>query len=92
MQNNFLSEPGMATAATYQITVRGKLAQEWIDWFNGTLIDYEQAREGNQSTILTCRVRDQAELLGILNRLYSLNLPLVQMVVLSEANKVGSAP
>ena len=72
-------EPGMASPATYQITTRGKLDRQWAEWFNGSLIQIEHSATGNPRTILTCHVKDQAQLLGVLNRLNSLNLPLLKV-------------
>ena len=69
----------MASQASYSITIRGKLDERWGDWFNGTLRRSEEVNKGCPCTILTCRVRDQAELLGILNQLNSLNLPLLEV-------------
>jgi hypothetical protein len=84
MNSKSQKEPGMTTQAIYQITVKGKLTDNWSDWFNGTVIDTELGQEGCSHTTLTCRVRDQAELLGILNRLNSFNLPLVRVIFLSK--------
>ena len=84
MNNKSLKDPGMTSRATYQITVKGKLTEYWSDWFNGTVIDMELDRDRFSHTTLTCRVRDQAELLGILNRLNSFNLPLVRVIFLSK--------
>jgi hypothetical protein len=79
MNHISISEPGLSSPATYQITVRGKLDQHWAEWFNGTLINIEHSRPQSPHTILTCQVRDQAELYGILNRLNRLNLILLQV-------------
>jgi hypothetical protein len=77
-------EPAMATPSTYQITVKGLLSEHWADWFNGALIRLENNPEGKPHTTLTCKVRDQSELLGILNRLNSLNLPLLQVIFINK--------
>jgi hypothetical protein len=77
-------EPGMASPATYQITAKGKLAKGWADWFNGSILRIEYSTDGNPHTILTCHVKDQSHLLGILNRLNSLNLPLLAVVLTPE--------
>jgi hypothetical protein len=74
----------MASQATYQIIAKGKLAEHWAEWFNGSIIQIEHSSEGNPHTILTCHVRDQAQLLGMLNRLNSLNLPLLQVALLRD--------
>jgi hypothetical protein len=82
MDNKSSEEPGMASQATYQITAKGKLAEHWAEWFNGSILKIEHNSKGNPHTILTCYVKDQAQLLGILNRLNSLNLPLIDVTFL----------
>lgn len=81
-------ELGMTSPAIYQIIVKGKLDEHWTDWFNGTNILLEHCLEGKPHTTLTCRVRDQAELLGILNQLNSLNLPLMQVALIKDENLI----
>ena len=66
--------------STYTITVTGKLPENSADWFNGMLIKVEHDHEISLQTILTCRIRDQAELNGILNWLHSMNLRLIKVV------------
>jgi len=84
MDNNIQKVLGMASRVLYKITVIGKLAENWADWFNGTTIVVEHQLKETPYTILTCQVRDQAELLGILNQLNSLNLPLVQVIFVKD--------
>ena len=79
MENKHQREPGMASCAVYRITVKGKLSEHWEEWINGSTISLAYNIEGNPNTILTCQVKDQAQLLGILNRINSLNLPLLQV-------------
>ena len=81
-------EIGITSPATYQIIVKGKLDEHWTEWFNGTNILLEHSLEGKPHTTLTCRVRDQAELLGILNQLNSLNLPLMQVALIKDENLI----
>ena len=74
----------MSTPAIYEIKVKGKLSEQWADWFNGTLVNHEQVFEGQAVTSLICRVRDQAELVGIVKQLNTLNLPLISLKLESE--------
>jgi len=74
----------MTSPATYQIIVIGKLDDHWREWFNGALSKLAHSTEGGSHSILTCQVRDQAELLGILNRLNGFNLPLRQVTFLTS--------
>jgi hypothetical protein len=72
----------MASPAVYQITVNGMMGGHWADWFGADVI--ECGVEGKIHTVLTCQVRDQAELLGILNRLNGMNLPLLQVTIIKK--------
>ena len=74
MSNQLPQQLGMASQAIYQIIAQGKLDQRWADWFNGSLIQRENNTDGYPRTNLTCKVKDQAHLMGILNQLNSLNL------------------
>jgi len=84
MNNNAINNIGITSQAVYQITVKGKLDECWSDWFNGTTLSIEFGLAGNPCTVMTCKVRDQAELFGILNRLNSLNLPLLKVDLLND--------
>lgn len=84
MEAAILQETTMDKQANYQITVRGILTKQWSDWFNGSVITLERSLQGSPYTILTCKVRDQAELFGILNKLNSLNLPLLNVMIADE--------
>ena len=63
--------------STYQITIKGILTENYADWFNGMLVDFENNGDSSPHTILTCRVRDQSELNGIINWLHNMNLTLL---------------
>src|SRR5512141_1317109 len=63
----------------YEICIGGQLDSSWSEWFEGL----EMHSCGENWTILCGRVADQAALLGILNKLCRLNLPLVSV------NEVG---
>jgi hypothetical protein len=84
MDNESSSKPDTSFPATYQITVKSLLSEHWADWFNGTLINFANDPTGKPHTILTCQVRDQAELHGILNRLNNLNLLLLEVTYISD--------
>ncbi len=54
----------------YRIRIAGHLSTNWSDWFAGFTVQPYQ----NGETVITGPVRDQAELNGLLNKLFSLNL------------------
>ncbi len=66
----------MSEAWTYEIEVQGHIGERWAHWFDDMLVT---ARDEAQSarTTLTGTVTDQAALLGLLQKLYMLGLPLL---------------
>lgn len=59
----------------YEIRVEGHLTGRWSDWFDGMAIRQEVDGE----TTLSGPLCDQAELLGILNKLHALNLRILSV-------------
>ena len=59
----------------FEIRVRGHLDQTWSEWLEG--LDVELLENGEMT--LTGYIRDQAALMGILNKLYGLNLTLLSV-------------
>ena len=59
----------------YEIRVRGHLSATWSDWFDGLMV---RNQDGGDATI-TGVIRDQAALHGVLVRVHSLNLPLLEV-------------
>ena len=67
--------------ATYQIRVQGELDKRWTDWGRDLTITIESDSDGFPISTLTGTV-DQAALLGLLRRLYSLGIPLISVLCL----------
>ena len=64
----------------FEIHVKGHLDDSWSDWLDGlkiTLLD-------NGEMKLTGYIGDQAALIGILNKVYSLNLALLSICEVSH--------
>ena len=64
----------------FEIRVKGHLDSQWSDWLEG--MDVKLLDNGEM--ILSGYILDQAALMGVLNKLYRLNLTLLS---LSEINK-----
>ncbi len=69
------------TPATYHIEVEGHLDESWYDRLGGMLIKTRQRADQSTVTTLTGRLKDQAELAGVLNSLYELHLPILKVEV-----------
>lgn len=65
--------------ALYKIRVPGKLDAGWSDWAGDITVSFETDDHGQQVTTLTGTI-DQAALLGLLRRLYSLGIPLLSAI------------
>jgi hypothetical protein len=64
----------------FEIHVKGQLDESWSDWLEGLEVTLLE----NGEMILYGQIEDQAALMGILNKLYGLNLALLSV---SEVGK-----
>jgi hypothetical protein len=59
----------------FELHIKGQLDASWSDWLEGL----ELKPMDNGEMMLHGYIRDQAELMGILNKLYRLNLSLLSV-------------
>jgi hypothetical protein len=69
--------------AIYRIRVRGKIPASWSDRLEGMAINAEASRDGRFITTLVGELGDQASLVGVLNSLYELHLPVLSVECLN---------
>jgi len=75
----------MGSGWVYQIRVEGKIGPRWLAWFDGLTISVAdevhtgRAGESSATTTLTGVLPDQAALAGLLQKLYTLGLPLLEV-------------
>jgi len=69
----------MSQSAEYRICVQGAIERSWSELFDGMRVSYRHVATPNALTVLTGAALDQAALIGLLNRLYGLGLPLVSV-------------
>ena len=69
-----------AHGALFEIKVKGHLDASWSDWLEGLEVTLLE----NGEMILYGHIGDQAALMGVLNKLYRLNLTLLSV---SEVNQ-----
>jgi len=60
----------------FEIHVKGHLDESWSDWLEGL----ELRLMDNGEMILSGYIQDQAALMGIINKLYRLNLSLLSVI------------
>ena len=75
----------MGNGWEYQIRVEGRIGPRWLPWFDGLVIrtaHEERAGQADETfaiTTLTGVLPDEAALVGLLQKLYTLGLPLVEV-------------
>jgi hypothetical protein len=63
----------MSISQVYQIRIQGHLDETWFNWFSPLAL----VNEENGEATLTGEIRDQAELHGLIDRVFDLNLTLL---------------
>ena len=71
-------------SGTYRIRVKGRLDEIWSDRLAGMRISTGLGADQNPETTLFGRIRDQAELAGVLNSLYELHLSILSVKFLDN--------
>ncbi len=69
------SLPTGSKGEIYEIQIKGHLDESWSDWLEGMEVKLLE----NGEMILFGNIGDQAALMGILNKLYRLNLTLLSV-------------
>jgi hypothetical protein len=72
------------TPATYRIEVEGHLDATRSDWLAGMKITSRERADQTMVTTLFGRLRDQAELSGVLNTLYDLHLSILKVEIVDD--------
>jgi len=70
--------------AIYCIKIKGVIDQRYAGHFGDMIISTDKKEEGKTTSMLTGKIKDQAELMGVLNALYNLHLPIVSIQPLDE--------
>jgi hypothetical protein len=74
---------------TYRIRVQGFLEKRWVERLGDMHISYRGRKDQAPVSILIVRLRDQAELMGVLNSLYELHLPIITIEYIEENNGIN---
>jgi hypothetical protein len=74
--------PTMSGPATFAIRVSGRLTAQDSERLGGLALEYSSTADGEPITTLRGRLPDQAALLGVLNALYSWQVPVLSVEAL----------
>lgn len=70
--------------AIYCIKIKGVIDQHYAGHFGDLIISTDKKEDEQTTSKLTGNIKDQAELMGVLNGLYNLHLPIVSIQPLDE--------
>jgi len=76
------SLPTGSQGETYEIHIKGHLDESWSDWLEGMEVKLLE----NGEMFLFGHIGDQAALMGLLNKLYRLNLTLLSVSKVNQKN------
>jgi hypothetical protein len=77
----------MYDPAVFAIRIQGEIGKDWAEYFGARTISTERGASGFPVTILTTEPVDQAGLIGMLNHVNMLGLPLVAVECLSASEE-----
>lgn len=86
MATNFQNSKyfSFSSRAQYKIHVQGHIDDSWSDRLGGLAIFSSIGDDNKPITTLEGAVTDQAELLGILNSIYEMHLPLLSVTYVKD--------
>ena len=73
----------MYDLAVFRVCIQGVLDEKWSDYFGTQSISVEMGEEGVATTCLITEPADQSSLVGLINSLNGLGLPLLAVECLS---------
>jgi hypothetical protein len=79
----------LETPANYRIRVQGHVPQEWFDRLGGMSVTQGLSTGAHKTSTLQGYMPDQAALSGVLNTLYELHLPLLNVECIDEPKDSG---
>jgi hypothetical protein len=69
----------MYEPAVFRICIQGELGDSWSDYFGAQSVTVELDQNGNAVTTLISEAMDQGALVGVVNRLNALGMPLISV-------------
>ena len=79
----------MYDPAVFAIRIQGEIGEDWVEYFGARTISVERGAAGFPVTVLKTEPLDQAGLIGMINHVNMLGLPLVSVECLSVPKENG---
>lgn len=76
-------EISFSSKARYKLTIMGYLDSSWSERLGGLIITANCNIENKPTTTLEGDVADQAELIGIINSIYEMHLPILSVSLIN---------
>ncbi len=70
--------------ACFRIRVQGELDEDWIDCLGGMSVETIHTEDCLPVSVLSGRLFDQTALVGVLNTLYEMHLPLLSVELVNK--------
>jgi len=78
------NDMSFSSGAYYKLCVLGYIDDSWSDRLGGMAIELAFSADKKPITFLEGPVTDQAELIGIVNSLYQMHLPLISVTLVQS--------
>ena len=69
----------MHAPAVFRICIQGELDDSWFEYFSAQSASVEEDKTGNSVTVIISEPMDQGALVGLVNHLNSLGIPLISV-------------
>ena len=69
----------MSKPTVFQICIQGELDESWSEYFSAQSVSIETDKTGNAVTVFMTEPMDQAALVGLVNHLNALGIPLISV-------------
>ena len=79
----------MYDTAVFAIRIQGEIGKDWAEYFGARTISMERSEAGFPVTVLATEPMDQAGLVGLINHVNMLGLPLVSVECVSAPEENG---
>ncbi len=86
-RSNDIAAFDLGAPATYRVVIQGTVSEDWRRRLGGMEVTWSSPGSDEPRTILEGRLPDQAALHGLLDTLYALHLPILEVTRMDDRDK-----